>query len=234
MAVARFLSIMSLAAPAALWSAASAAADDPAAMPNAAPVPVDEAARTEPKLDRETRSSVLPMFTPVMVALDEGISTETHKVGERFTVTVVEDVAVDGIPVISKGARGFGEITFASGNGAFGKPGIIGLSLRSLDVDGRAIILDGRYREEGREQDASAAVAMYVAGPLSALVRGKDSAIEAGRVLKAKTGEDFTYSVQPPIEIILPDPEALAHAAAEPDGDLSSANAEHPALSQNN
>ena len=202
-------------------------------MPDAAPVADGEAIAVEANISGEARSILLPMFTPVMVALDQDISTETHKVGDRFTVTVVDDVISDGVPVISKGARGFGEVTFASGNGAFGKPGIIGLSLRSLEVHGRAVILDGRYREEGREQDASAAAVMYVAGPLSALVRGKDSAIEAGRVLKARTGEDFAVSVpMAPRKLILPDLEAPALVVSKPDSDLSSANAEQVELAQ--
>ncbi len=224
MGMARFLTV-TMAASAALWSTASVAVGDPAATADKAPV-----AAAAAQVGGETRTVLLPMFTPVMVAVDQEISTETHKVGDRFNVTVVEDVVVDGVPVIAKGARGFGEVTFATGNGAFGKAGIIGLSLRSLDVEGRAIILDGRYREEGRGQDASAAAVMYVAGPLSALVRGKDSAIEAGRVLKARTGEDFTYSVPPaPPRLVLPDVEALASADIEPAAEPAAASTEQPA-----
>lgn len=156
-------------------------------------------------------SQTLPMFTTVMVALNDDITSDTHQVGDPFTVSVVEDVMLDGRAVIPKGTVGHGVVTFSTGNGAFGKEGILQLSLRTLEVGDRTMILDGRYREEGRGKDVAAAVTMYAVGPLSALIRGKDSAIEAGRILKAKTGEDFTFdvaSVPAPdgeIELVLPD-----------------------------
>lgn len=171
----------------------------PAAFANDyAPIDLGESPSITTDAQASSRSVTVPMFTTVMVALDDEISSETHQVGDPFTVTVVEDVVVDNVVVIEKGAFGRGEVTFATGNGSFGKEGIIGLSLRELQIGDKTIILDGRYREEGRGKDAVAAVTMYAVGLLSAFVRGKDSAIEAGRVLKAKTGEDFTHVVAVP------------------------------------
>lgn len=145
-----------------------------------------------------------------MVAMDKDLTTATAHVGDRFHVTVVNDVIEQGTVVIPKGTPGYGEVTFATHKGGFGKQGILGIALRYLDLNGRMVALDGRYREEGRGNDGAAAATMFAIGIFAVVVKGKTAIIPKGRELKARTGEDiaFTAGMPPPI--------APASAPADP------------------
>ncbi len=143
--------------------------------------------------------ALLPAGTTVIVTLDQDVSTKENKLGDNFGVTVLYDVLHNDAIAIPKGTKGHGELTFLSKKGAFGKPGIIGISLRQLELNGKQYILDGRYREEGGHNSGGAATAVFAVGILGGLVvTGKTGAIPEGRELKARTGEDISYAVAPP------------------------------------
>lgn len=135
----------------------------------------------------------LPAKTPVFVMLDKELSTEVNEIGDSFSVTVLRDVLEGDTVVIPQGTKGYGDVTFVTGNGGFGKAGIIGISLRYLDLDGEWFLLDGRYREEGNSKNGAAVATWIAVGVFSGFIRGKDGAIPQGRELKARTGEDIIY-----------------------------------------
>jgi hypothetical protein len=151
----------------------------------------------------------LPAGTPVFVSLDAELSTQSSKLGDGFFVTVVNDVTQDGVVMIPKGAKGRGEVTFVTKKGSFGKPGIIGIALRDLDLNGRTVLLDGRFREEGGNNNAATAATWFAVGIGSVLIKGKSSVIPAGRELKGRTGEDI--SVMP----AAPEPSVQSAPAVE-------------------
>jgi hypothetical protein len=198
---------------------AAQAQDVPAIPPTEAmPVPLQEA---QPAA---ALAKPLPAGTPVFVALDTELSTQTSTVGDSFSVTVSQDVMQDGIVVIPKGVRGRGEITFLTKKGGFGKPGIIGIALRDMELNGRQVLLDGRFREEGGNNNAATAATWLAVGVISGLVQGKSSVIPAGRELKGRTGEDIAIpaeSVEPmaaetTAEAAAPAAEAEAIKTGEP------------------
>lgn len=155
----------------------------------------------------------LPAGTPVIVSLDAELSTQTSQLGDSFSVTVVNDVLHEGIVVIPKGTRGRGEITFLTKKGGFGKPGIIGIALRDMELGGRHVLLDGRFREEGGNNNAATAATMFAVGIVAGLVKGKSSVIPAGRELKGRTGEDIMAAAVP--EPALPPDAVPADAAVD-------------------
>ena len=134
---------------------------------------------------------VLHAGTPVIVALDEFLTSKTARVGDTFKISVTEDVREQGVLAIPKGTTGHGEVTFSADNGAFGSAGILGIAVRSLDLDGRTVVLDGRYRQEGQSKGDAAAITMFAVGIFAGFVRGKSSIIPEGRILRARIGEDF-------------------------------------------
>jgi hypothetical protein len=140
----------------------------------------------------------LPAGTPVVVMLNEELSTMTSHVGDGFSVTVLHDVtAADGAVVIPKGTIGKGEVTFATNKGGFGKPGILGISLRDMDIGNRRVALDGRYREEGKNNNDATAATWFAVGIFSGFIKGKAGVIPKGRELKARTGEDIAIIPAP-------------------------------------
>src|SRR5437667_11052429 len=50
-------------------------------------------------------TTTLPQHTPIQVVLDQPVSADRTKAGDRFAATVAQPVIVDGNTVIPKGAR---------------------------------------------------------------------------------------------------------------------------------
>jgi len=136
----------------------------------------------------------LPAGTPVLVTLGSELTSRTSKLGDRFEVVVADDVLHQGHVAIRKGTTGSGEVTFVTGTGGFGKAGMLGIALRHLNLGDKKMLLDGRYREEGKSGNGAAAATMFAVGIVAGLVRGKTSVIPQGRVLKARTGEDIPFT----------------------------------------
>jgi hypothetical protein len=138
--------------------------------------------------------AVLPADTPLVVMLELDLTTTTSNVGDIFPVSVVHDVVVGNTIVIPQGTIGAGEVTFVTKRGGFGKGGIIGITLRDLQLGGRKVALDGHYREEGKSRGDATAATFFAVGILSGFIKGNDTGIPKGRELRARTAEDFTYT----------------------------------------
>ena len=158
-------------------------------------------------------NATLPAFTPLKLMLNEELSSQQVSVGDPFTVTVLEDVVDNGAIVIPKGSIGHGEVTFASRKGGFGKPGIIGIALRSLDLGERRVELDGRYREEGKNNNGAVAATWMAVGIFSGFIKGRAGYIEKGRELRGRTGEPITYPVGGMTPAATPQSSAVADPA---------------------
>lgn len=164
---------------------------EPAALPETEASPA-EATVADAIVEPEVRVR-LSKGTPVTVVLDQDLSTNESKVGDTFQVSVAQNV-FDGEEIaIPQGTFGVGEVTFVTDNGGFGKPGIIAISLRYLEIDGKRFALDGRYREEGKNKNDETAATFFAVGIFAGFIKGKAGGIPMGRELKARTGEEIAY-----------------------------------------
>jgi hypothetical protein len=145
-------------------------------------------------------SAVLPGGTPLKVMLNSELNTKQNHTGDRFDVTVLEDVVQDSTIVIPKGAIGHGEIIFAADRGGFGKAGLLYIALRKLDVGDKSVLLDGRFREEGKDKNGATAATYFAVGVFAGFIKGKPGTIPKGRELQARTGEpiEFVPGAPPP------------------------------------
>lgn len=148
--------------------------------------------------------------------LNQELTTKTAKIGDTFTVTVLHDVMVGDTIVIPKGAIGHGEITFAADKGGFGRAGMLMIALRTMELGDRKVLLDGRYREEGTNNNGATVATWIAVGVFSGFIKGKSGTIPRGRELKARTGEEIGFvpgSAPPPIPAAPPAQSAEAAAA---------------------
>lgn len=162
-------------------------------------------------------TATLAAGTPIFVMLDADLSTMTAMLGDRFPVIALHDVVAQDTVVIPKGATGYGEVTFTTNKGAFGKPGIIGITLRHLQIGGRQVALSGRYREEGANNNGATAATFFAVGVFAGFIKGKPGVIPRGRELKARTGEPIIFT--PGVAAVLPTPpvaELVTGAAPDP------------------
>ena len=92
------------------------------------------------------------------------LSSKRAQQGQRFDLEVSEDVRVDGLLVIPKGARGIGEVSRVVAKGVMGKAGKLEVRVMFVEVGGRRIRLDGKAQDKG----ASGVAPVALAAPLIA------------------------------------------------------------------
>jgi hypothetical protein len=134
-------------------------------------------------------STALPANTEIMVSMNEELTTKGGRIdeGHRFGLTVVHDVTVGDFVVIPRGTPAFGEVTWKTGKGAFGKSGKMDIELRYIDLNGRRIPVSGKYRQEGEGNTVATIGGVLLAGVFAGFVTGKSARIPQGRELKAFT-----------------------------------------------
>jgi len=156
-----------------------------------------------PGLAAQTPEPVtVPALTPVVIRLDEIISSNKHKPGDRFMITVAEDVRVGDVVVIPAGSTGEGEVIHAAKSGAGGKAGELILAARFVRVGETEVRLRSfALGAAGRDRTGDALATSLVAGPFAMFVRGGVITVPHGTLGTAKTALEFKLpaaSVQPP------------------------------------
>ncbi|MEA3064433.1 MAG: hypothetical protein QOJ27_872 [Sphingomonadales bacterium] len=134
--------------------------------------------------------AMLPANSEVVVAINETVTSGTHRMGEKVFFTVAQDVKVDGQTVIPQGTRAVGQITRRTGKGSFGKSGKMDLAFRYIDLNGMQIPVEGLHHQEGSGATAATIGAVVAAGVVGGLlVHGKSARIAQGREFTVRTKE---------------------------------------------
>jgi len=179
------------------------AAVQPAISPVVAQAPLPAAATT-----------TLPANTEILVSMNEDLTSKGGRIeeGHKFGLSVVHDVMLNGMVVIPKGTPAFGEVTWLTGKGAFGKSGKMEIELRYIELNGRTIPVTGKYRQEGEGNTVGTVAGVVAVGVFAAFITGKSARIPQGRELKAFTKEALAV-VMPqnapsvaPVQAVMPVP----------------------------
>jgi len=157
----------------------------------------------------------VPALTPVPVRLEEEISSNRNKPGDRFRITVAEDVRVGGVLVIPAGSAGFGEVIHAAKSGAGGKPGELLLAARYVIVNDNQIRLRSfALGATGHDNTASALTTSMFIGPFAMFVKGGVITVPPNTLGVAKTALEFKLpdaaQAPPPAE-----PQAVAREGGQ-------------------
>lgn len=133
---------------------------------------------------------VLPANSEVVLTMNETVSSKSHRLGEKFSLTVAQDVKASGMTVIPRGTRAVAQITRRTGKGGFGKSGKMDFTFRYIDHNGMQIPIEGRHHQAGEGRGGAAVGAMVAAGLVGGMmVKGKSAKIEEGREFTARTLE---------------------------------------------
>ncbi len=123
----------------------------------------------------------VPALTPVIVRLDEEISSKTSKSGDRFKITVAEDVRVGESVVIPAGSVGEGEVVHAAKRGAGGKAGELIVMARFVRIGDNEIRLRSfALGAAGRDKSVDSLAASLVFGPFGLIQKGGEAYLHAG------------------------------------------------------
>ncbi|HYG46821.1 MAG TPA: hypothetical protein VD846_02670 [Allosphingosinicella sp.] len=134
--------------------------------------------------------ALLPANSEVVLTMNETVSSKSHRLGEKFSLTVAQDVKVNDAVVIPRGTRAVAQITRRTGKGGFGKSGKLDFTVRYLDHNGMRIPLEGRHHQAGEGRGGAAVAGVVAAGIVGGmLVKGKSAKIEEGREFTVRTVE---------------------------------------------
>ncbi|WP_238995207.1 hypothetical protein [Sphingomonas solaris] len=183
--------------------AVAAAVDAPVAAAVSSPVAVTSPAEAAPPpLIATLRPApaagemmVLPANTEFLLTLDRDLNSKKIRQGETFPLIVTSDVMLGDYVVIPRGTPATGEVTYRTGKGAFGKSAKMEIDLRSIDLSGRHIPIQGHYREEGSGNTGATVGTAVAAGPFAVFVTGRSAIFRQGRELRVKTSEDIQVAL---------------------------------------
>jgi hypothetical protein len=132
---------------------------------------------------------VVPAFTllnntPVRLKLTKTISSDTAHAGDPVEFDVIEDVLIEGIPVLTKGSKAAGVIALVEPKKRFGHNGHLAFTITSVHLaDNERAPLRGYQEFSGSSNTSSNSVL-----PLAA---GKDAAIPQGTEFTALVDGDL-------------------------------------------
>jgi hypothetical protein len=140
---------------------------------------------------------VLRQGTPVPMKTLAPLSSKRARQGQRFDLEVVDEVRVDGMLVIPKGAHGVGEVSRVVTKGVMGKPGKLEVRVLYVEVGGSRIRLDGRARDKGESGAAPVLLAAPLIGLNAAFFSGKSAVLPAGSAIEGVVFQDLPLSRPP-------------------------------------
>jgi hypothetical protein len=159
--------------------------------------------------DDETKTILVPAGTPVKVHIVGTLSSKDAKEDQTFPIAAAEDVVVNGMVVISKGAGGEGVVKKVDGARGSGHSGSLQLVMNFIhSADGGKIALSSSVQnqsEEDRKGASSTAtiigVATFGIGGLFGhnLARGREKTLDDKTIMSVFT--DATVHVQTSIKV---------------------------------
>jgi hypothetical protein len=134
---------------------------------------------------------VLPAGSGVLISIDQKVSSKKNKSGDVIKASVANDVRIDDVVVIAKGAAVTGRVAEADSASLGGSGGSLTMEFSSVNtVDGRAVPLKYTSQKEGARTKALSLKGFMTGYGL--LSTGDNVEIEAGTTVEAKTTEAVT------------------------------------------
>jgi hypothetical protein len=134
---------------------------------------------------------VLLKGTPVAMKTLAPLSSKRARQGQRFDLEVSDEVRVDGLLVIPRGARGVGEVSRVVTKGMMGKPGKLEVRALFVEAGGARIRLDGMASDKGASGAAPVVLAAPLIGVSAAFFTGKSAVLPAGSTLEGFVFQDM-------------------------------------------
>jgi hypothetical protein len=139
---------------------------------------------------------VIPAATPIVVALDSAVSSESAKQGDRVMFHVVSDYSEFGHVLITAGTPVRGSITKVDKRSHGGDPGNVTVSVTALRaVDGTRIPLRGTKEATGKGRQGQASLLGIVTLGIGSTKKGLAAAMPAGTQLTVYTNATKTIVV---------------------------------------
>ena len=135
--------------------------------------------------------------TVVTVKLLETLSSATCKQGEIVNMEVSEDVMVDGVAVIKKGAKVTGSVVECVPKQSMGRKGKLDFSIDFVvAADGQNIRVRSTVGSQGKDRTGGVVAAAVIVSPFLLFVKGKDTVIEKGTSFSVYVDKEYTVKAK--------------------------------------
>lgn len=131
----------------------------------------------------------LPEGTDVRLQITEKLSSATATEGQRFNLVLDEDILVDGVVLVPRGAKAVGTVVSSHKRGHMGKAGDLNVQINYLVVGAQRVPLRASSGREGDSKIGATVALTVIFGPLGLLKRGKNVEINPGVVLTAQVDQ---------------------------------------------
>jgi hypothetical protein len=132
----------------------------------------------------------VPEGTELPIRIDDALSSKTNTEGDRFTISLADDVKLSDGTVIPAGYRGVGEVVAAEKNGMLGKPGTLNVRFDYIKVGDARIHIRGSKGKEGGSGVGTVVVLSVLFGPLGLIAKGHNVEIKKGQQMVAFVDQD--------------------------------------------
>ncbi len=144
----------------------------------------------------QRKTVVIPDGTEISAITVETLSSKTAQEDDPINFKVDEDVVIDGIVVIAKGAIVKGSVTNAKKSGFFGRGGQLNIRVDSTEtIDKQKIKLRAAKGKAGDNKTGTTVALVVLFGPLGFLKKGKNAEIKEGTKVKVFTDEAKTVVI---------------------------------------
>lgn len=146
----------------------------------------------------------VPEGTEFPMRLEDTLASKTSKEGDRFTITLVDDVKLADGTILKAGYRGVGEIVDAQKNGMLGRTGKLNIRLTYLKVGDDRIRLRAAKSVQGDHNTGAQVVTVVLVGVFAGFIKGKNTSIPKGTLITAYSDQDATLETPlppPPPEV---------------------------------
>jgi hypothetical protein len=156
--------------------------------PPTAPVSAPAAVSSQPP-----PPNTLQDGTAIKLRLAENLTSATAKVGQQVSFEVVEEVDVEGVPIVAQGAPALATVTTAETKKSMGRGGKLDVNIDSVRlVDGGKAMLRATAGGKGGGHVGAmtgamvgTAIVFFPAAPLFLFIHGKDITIPKGTEVTA-------------------------------------------------
>lgn len=176
------------------------------------------------------REVTIPSGTRLVVALENTLSTETHRVGDRVKLQLAESLELDGETVLASGALVHAEVGHAKGGGRIAGAPELMLHFTALEVEGESHAIQAqpfwvRGNNDAAESAATVGGGAVAGGVLGGVVGGKDDILKgaaAGAVIGtgvavATKGDQIVLPAGQRLRVVLTGPVTVRSAPKGPE-----------------
>ena len=145
------------------------------------------------------KTVVIPDGTEISAVTTETISSKTATEGDAITFKVDEDLIIDDVVVVAKGALVKGEVSNVQQSGHFGKGGKLSVRVNSTEtVDKQKLKLRASKGTAGNDKTGTTIALVLLVSPFFLLKKGKNAEIKEGTKIKVFTDETKTVVIPTP------------------------------------